>query len=134
MGMDLQGVEMALDDQVFSMDTLGLSKESVDTLMNAGVEHSEEDNDSFDDSEDSSDEEGYEQVVDEQMDSMYDLYMSKKKPSDKTKSAVKRTKIAKRALAGEQLVADSALYDNNSKAYAQMLEPDQVRFIVFYVR
>ena len=130
MGMDLNAIEIGDDDQVFNLKKLKMSKAKVDAVMNAGeVEEEEEETKvsaESDDSSDASDSEKYEAALEAQMDSMYEQYLSTKDEKTLNKRAVKRTKVAKRALAGETLVNDAAMYDGNSKAYAELLEAEKV--------
>ena len=130
MGMDLNAIEIGDDDQVFNLKKLKMSKAKVDAVMNAGeVEEEEEETKvsaESDDFSDASDSEKYEAALEAQMDSMYEQYLSTKDEKTLNKRAVKRTKVAKRALAGETLVNDAAMYDGNSKAYAELLEAEKV--------
>ena len=133
MGMDMLGAEIT-QEQVFKLDDLSMSKTKVDAIMNAGIQESDDSQDNFSDSsesdDDNSDEEEenkYNAMVEAQMDSLYSEYLAKMDPSKMNKRATKRTKVAKRALAGEGLVQDAELLDGDSKAYRDLLNAAEVR-------
>lgn len=129
LGMNAEGVDPTEAESAFSLSDLKLSKSKVDALENAGVDSGDEseieemDDESSDDAD--SDEE-YEKMLDAQMDKLYDEFLTRRGDDVKTMKAVKRSKIAKRALAGEAVMEDSALYDGDQEAYRKMINPDEV--------
>lgn len=129
--MNAEGIDVTEAESVFSLGELGLSKSKVDALENAGVDSDAEDSDAGDESESDDDdvdsEEEYEKMLDAQMEKLYDDYLTRRGDDVKTIKAVKRSKIAKRALAGEALVQDSTLFDGDAQAYQKMINPDEVR-------
>jgi hypothetical protein len=129
--MNAEGIDVTEAESVFSLGELGLSKSKVDALENAGVDSDAEDSDADDESEsddeDVDSEDEYEKMLDAQMEKLYDDYLTRRGDDVKTIKAVKRSKIAKRALAGEALVQDSTLYDGDAQAYQKMINPAEVR-------
>lgn len=131
LGMNAEGIDVTEAESAFSLSELGLSKSKVDALENVGVDSDDSENEGEDESE-SNDEDGdsdeeYEKMLDEQMEKLYEDFLTRRGDDVKTIKAVKRSKIAKRALAGEALVQDSTLYDGDALAYQKMINPDEVR-------
>jgi AdoMet-dependent rRNA methyltransferase SPB1 len=129
--MNEQGIEVPEDDQIFSLKKIGASYQNVDPVLQGDVPQDVISNDSvqemseleFESEDDNCAE------IDQQMEKMYDLYLSNKSTAEKTKSAVKRTKVAKRALAGQGLVQDSMLYDGDQQAYHKMIQVEHVSLL-----
>nr|CCA23812.1 rRNA methyltransferase putative [Albugo laibachii Nc14] len=124
LGMSEEGIDVTEAESVFSLAKLGLSKAKVDDLENAAPENVSEDEDEVNESSDD-DEEEYDELLDTQMDSMYDQFLSRRGEAVKSATIKKRTKVAKRALAGEALAQDSAMYDGNIDTYQTMINPDE---------
>ncbi|GLD93750.1 hypothetical protein PINS_up002355 [Pythium insidiosum] len=133
LGMDAEGIDVTEAESAFSLKELGISKAQVDLLDNAAdVANFESDDDaplefetSDDDDGDSDSDTEYTELLESQMDGLYDSYLSRKGDSAKTKKAVKRSKIAKRAIAGEALTQDAEMYDGDMAAYHKMINPDE---------
>lgn len=130
--MDAEGIDVTEAESVFSLDKLGISKSKVDAIENVGAASDSESEISGDEagSEDGlgdSDAE-YEELLEAQMEKAYDQYLVRRGDDVKTKKAVKRTKVAKRALAGEALVQDSEMFDGDTKEYHKMINPEEVCF------
>lgn len=128
--MDAEGIDVTEAESVFSLDKLGISKSKVDAIENVGAASDSESEISGDEagSEDGlgdSDAE-YEELLEAQMEKAYDQYLVRRGDDVKTKKAVKRTKVAKRALAGEALVQDSEMFDGDTKEYHKMINPEEV--------
>lgn len=129
LGMNAEGIDVTEAESAFSLSELGMSKSKVDAIENAGADSSDDDDSSEDDESDAESvdsEEEYEELLESQMDKLYDDFLTRRGDDVKTKKAVKRSKIAKRALAGEALVQDSEMYDGDAQAYRQMINPDEV--------
>lgn len=125
LGMNEEGIDVTESESVFSLSKLGLSKNNVDDLENAVPENGSEDENPTEDNTDC-DEDEYDELLDTQMDSMYDQFLSRRGDASKTANMKKRTKIAKRALAGEALTQDSAMYDGDIDTYQTMINPEEV--------
>lgn len=127
--MDAEGIDVTEAESAFSLSELKLSKSKVDDLENAHAssseEEEEEDAEEIDELADSDEE--YEELLESQMDKLYDDFMARRGEDKKTRKAVKRTKVAKRALAGEALVQDSEMYDGDKAAYHKMINAEEVR-------
>jgi len=124
LGMDAEGIDVTEAESAFSL------KEKVDDLENAGAESSDEElqfetSDEEEDGLEDSDEE-YEELLDASMEKQYEAFLTRRGDDVKTRKAVKRTKVAKRALAGEALVQDSEMFDGDLKQYQKMINPDEV--------
>ena len=130
--MSEEGIDVTEAESVFSLAKLGLSKAKVDDLENAAPENVSEDEDEVNESSDD-DEEEYDELLDTQMDSMYDQFLSRRGEAVKSATIKKRTKVAKRALAGEALAQDSAMYDGNIDTYQTMINPDEVSIIFLFL-
>ncbi|KAL0592578.1 hypothetical protein ABG067_000142 [Albugo candida] len=124
LGMNEEGIDVTESESVFSLSKLGLSKNNVDDLENAVPENGSEDENPTEDNTDC-DEDEYDELLDTQMDSMYDQFLSRRGDASKTANMKKRTKIAKRALAGEALTQDSAMYDGDIDTYQTMINPEE---------
>ncbi|CCI49772.1 unnamed protein product [Albugo candida] len=124
LGMNEEGIDVTESESVFSLSKLGLSKNNVDDLENAVPENGSEDENPTEDNTDC-DEDEYDDLLDTQMDSMYDQFISRRGDTSKTANMKKRTKIAKRALAGEALTQDSAMYDGDIDTYQTMINPEE---------
>ncbi|OQR84526.1 rRNA methyltransferase [Achlya hypogyna] len=127
MGMSEAGIELTDDAQAFSLKKLGLAKSNLNDLDDgayASASDSDEllepEHDGNDDDDDDMD-----AVMESQMEKLYDEYLTRKGEGAKTKKAVKRSKIAKRALAGEALVEDHTMFDGDNEAYNKMLNPEE---------
>ncbi|OQR91011.1 rRNA methyltransferase, partial [Thraustotheca clavata] len=128
MGMSEAGIDITDDGQAFSLKKLGLAKDNLKEIDDGAYasasdsdellepEHGEEDDD---------DDQDMNALMESQMEKLYDEYLSRKGEGAKTKKAVKRSKIAKRALAGEALVEDHAMFDGDQEAYEKMINPDE---------
>ncbi|TMW64196.1 hypothetical protein Poli38472_012818 [Pythium oligandrum] len=132
MGMEEEGIDVTEAESAFSLKELGITKAQVDQLENVGGFESDDDeelqfetSDEEESDDDADSDEEYKLVLESQMDKLYDDYLSRKGDSVKTKKAVKRTKVAKRALAGEALVQDAEMYDGDMAAYEKMINPDE---------
>jgi AdoMet-dependent rRNA methyltransferase SPB1 len=130
--MNHEGIDVTEAETAFSLSELGLSRSKVDALENATIDvltsEEEELNSDDEDDDDSlvdSDEE-YAKLLDSQMDKLYDDYLTRRGDSVKTRKAIKRSKIAKRALAGEAVAKDAELYDGDTKEYHKMINPEAV--------
>lgn len=125
--MDAEGIDPTEAESVFSISELKLSKSKVDDLENAHASSSEEELESEEEKDELADsDDEYEELLESQMDKLYDDFLTRRGDDVKTRKAVKRTKIAKRALAGEALVQDSEMFDGDTKAYHKMIEADEV--------
>lgn len=125
--MDAEGIDVTEAESVFSLSELKLSKSKVDDLENAHASSSEEEADSEEEKDELADsDEEYEELLESQMDKLYDDFLTRRGDDVKTRKAVKRTKIAKRALAGEALVQDSEMFDGDTKAYHKMINAEEV--------
>ncbi|KAF0764728.1 hypothetical protein AaE_003046 [Aphanomyces astaci] len=138
-GMNEAGIELTDDMQAFSLKKLGV-KNVADVDDGAYISDASDSDDDIvapgsrgtaqgDDEDDSDDDNGYDALLESQMDKLYDDYISRKGDGQKTKKAVKRTKIAKRALAGEALVEDHAMFDGDQEAYRKQINPEEVRSV-----
>lgn len=131
LGMNEQGIDVADGaESAFSLKELGISKSHVDLLEDAGpISEDEEDREgrpeSDTDLEFESDDDEYTDVLESQMEKLYDDYLSRKGDAVKTKKAVKRSKIAKRAIAGEALTQDAEMYDGDMESYRKMIQVDE---------
>ncbi|KAL7692206.1 putative calcineurin-like phosphoesterase domain, ApaH type [Plasmopara halstedii] len=131
LGMNAEGIEIMETEAAFSLKELKLSKSKVDELENAGADSCSEESLEFEtsdedvsrDCEDSDAE--YDELLDKSMEKAYDEYLTRRGDDVKTRKAVKRTKVAKRALAGEALVQDSAMFDGDMKQYQKMIVPEE---------
>jgi len=128
MGMNVEGIELPDDEQAFSLKKLGISKNDLkDIETNDMAYSSSSEAEMLEDSEaDSEDDAEYEKVLEAQMEKLYDNFLSRRGDDVKTKKAVKRSKIAKRALAGQALVEDHALFDGDDEEYKKMINPEEV--------
>lgn len=138
LGMNAKGIVITDTEPAFSLKELKLSKSKVDYLENAEVDLSSEEDLEFETSdEDVSHEdsdEGYDELLEVSMEKAYEEFLTRRGDDAKTRKAVKRTKVAKRALAGEALVQDSEMFDGDMKQYQKMIVPDEVcSFIKVYV-
>ncbi|CAK4074171.1 unnamed protein product [Aphanomyces euteiches] len=131
MGMNEAGIELTDDGQAFSLKKIGV-KNVADLDDGAYVSPTEDSDDEIvapvfdeDDDDDEDDDKAYDALLESQMDKLYDDYISRKGDGEKTKKAVKRSKIAKRALAGQALVEDHAIYDGDQEAYQKMINPEE---------
>ncbi|RLN59800.1 hypothetical protein BBJ29_003926 [Phytophthora kernoviae] len=128
LGMNQEGIDVTEAESAFSLSELKLSKAKVDDLENADASSSEEEVEDVVEDENAgledSDEE-YDELLEVSMEKAYDQFLSRRGDDVKTRKAVKRTKIAKRALAGEALVQDSEMFDGDMKQYQQMINPDE---------
>ncbi|KAG7401457.1 AdoMet-dependent rRNA methyltransferase spb1 [Phytophthora boehmeriae] len=128
LGMNQEGIDVTEAESAFSLSDLKLSKSKVDDLENANASSSEEELEFEEDDENAgledSDEE-YDELLEASMEKAYEQFLTRRGDDVKTRKAVKRTKIAKRALAGEALVQDSEMFDGDMKQYQQMINPDE---------
>lgn len=125
--MDAEGIDVTEAESVFSLSELKLSKSKVDDLENADASSSEEEAESEEEKDELADsDEEYEELLESQMDKLYDDFLTRRGDDVKTRKAVKRTKIAKRALAGEALVQDSEMFDGDTKAYHKLINVEEV--------
>ncbi|KAF0701291.1 Aste57867_8220 [Aphanomyces stellatus] len=129
MGMSETGIELTDDAQAFSLKKLGVKNiadvDDGEYISDAADSDDELVAPEMDEDDDDDDDGAYDALLESQMDKLYDDYLSRKGDGDKTKKAVKRSKIAKRALAGEALVADHALFDGDKETYEKMINPDE---------
>lgn len=129
--MDAEGIDVTEAESAFSLAELKLSKSKVDELENAVASSSEEEAESESEVDELADsDEEYEELLESQMDKLYDDFLTRRGDDVKTRKAVKRTKIAKRALAGEALVQDAEMFDGDQKAYLKMIDAEAVRWRV----
>uniref|UniRef100_A0AAV1SZB6 Putative rRNA methyltransferase n=1 Tax=Peronospora matthiolae TaxID=2874970 RepID=A0AAV1SZB6_9STRA len=130
MGMNAKGIDISEADATFSLKELKLSKNKVDELENTGADLTSDEELQFEtDDEDSgslgdSDAE-YDELLEASMEAAYEQFLTRRGDDVKTRKAVKRTKVAKRAIAGEALVQDSEMFDGDMKQYQQMINPDE---------
>lgn len=131
LGMDAEGIDVTEAESAFSLSELKLSKSKVDELENAVASSSESEVESDEERDELADsDEEYEELLESQMDKLYDDFLTRRGDDVKTRKAVKRTKVAKRALAGEALVQDAEMFDGDTKAYHKMINAEEVRFVV----
>ncbi|KAI9914827.1 hypothetical protein PsorP6_007928 [Peronosclerospora sorghi] len=128
LGMNADGIGVTDAKSAFSLKELKLSKSKVDALENAGIESSDDEvvETEVDDCTSSEESDAaYDEVLEASMEEAYEQYLSRRGDEKKTRRAVKRTKVAKRALAGEALVQDSAMFDGDMKQYDKLINPDE---------
>ncbi|RLN02450.1 hypothetical protein BBJ28_00006242 [Nothophytophthora sp. Chile5] len=129
LGMNAEGIDVTEAESAFSLSELKLSKSKVDELENAVAESSSEEEEEEEEDEDAGLEDSdaeYDELVESSMDKAYDEFLARRGDTVRTKKAVKRTKVAKRALAGEALVQDSEMFDGDTKQYQKMINADEV--------
>ncbi|GMF21013.1 unnamed protein product [Phytophthora fragariaefolia] len=133
LGMDAEGIDVTEAESAFSLKDLKLSKDKVDDLDNVGAEASDDEELQFETSDEEEEDAGledsdaeYDELLESSMDKAYEQFLTRRGDDVKTRKAVKRTKVAKRALAGEALVQDSEMFDGDMKQYQQMINPDEV--------
>ncbi|KDO24228.1 hypothetical protein SPRG_09864 [Saprolegnia parasitica CBS 223.65] len=128
MGMSEAGIELTDDGQAFSLKKLGLGKSNINDLDD-GAYASASDSDELLEPEhgngDDDDDDDMAAIMESQMEKLYDEYLSRKGDGAKTKKAIKRSKVAKRALAGEALVEDHTMFDGDNEAYEKMINPEE---------
>ncbi|OWZ24531.1 Ribosomal RNA large subunit methyltransferase J [Phytophthora megakarya] len=131
LGMDAEGIDVTEAESAFSLKELKISKNKVDDLENAGADLSSDEELQFE-SEDEDEDAGledsdaeYDELLEASMEKAYDEFLTRRGDDVKTRKAVKRTKVAKRALAGEALVQDSEMFDGDMKQYQKMINPDE---------
>ncbi|POM70161.1 Ribosomal RNA large subunit methyltransferase J, partial [Phytophthora palmivora] len=129
--MDAEGIDVTEAESAFSLKELKLSKNKVDELENAGADSSSDEELQFE-TDDEDDDAGledsdaeYDELLEASMEKAYDEFLTRRGDDVKTRKAVKRTKVAKRALAGEALVQDSEMFDGDMKQYQKMINPDE---------
>ncbi|KAH7474360.1 AdoMet-dependent rRNA methyltransferase spb1 [Phytophthora ramorum] len=131
LGMNAEGIDVTEVESAFSLKELKLSKEKVDVLENAGADSSSDEELQFetdDEDEDAGLEDSdaeYDELLEASMEKAYEQFLTRRGDDVKTRKAVKRTKIAKRALAGEALVQDSEMFDGDMQKYQKMINPDE---------
>ncbi|CAI5736107.1 unnamed protein product [Hyaloperonospora brassicae] len=130
MGMNAKGIDISEAGAAFSLKELKLSKEKVDELENAGADLTSDEELQFetDDEDGNSHEDSdaeYDELLEASMETAYEQFLARRGDDVKTRKAVKRTKVAKRALAGEALVQDSEMFDGDMKQYQKMINPDE---------
>ena len=131
MGMNAKGIDISEADAAFSLKELKLSKEKVDELENAGADLTSDEELQFETDDEDGDSHGdsdaeYDELLEASMETAYEQFLARRGDDVKTRKAVKRTKVAKRALAGEALVQDSEMFDGDMKQYQKMINPDEV--------
>ncbi|KAG3202781.1 AdoMet-dependent rRNA methyltransferase [Phytophthora cactorum] len=132
LGMNAEGIDVTEAESAFSLKELKMSKNKVDELENVGADSSSDEELQFEtsdeedenaDLEDSDAE--YDELLEASMEKAYEQFLTRRGDDVKTRKAVKRTKVAKRALAGEALVQDSEMFDGDMKQYQKMINPDE---------
>lgn len=131
--MDAEGIDVTEAESAFSLKDLKMSKDKVDDLDNVGVESSDDEELQFETSDEEDEDAGledsdaeYDELLEASMEKGYEQFLTRRGDDVKTRKAVKRTKVAKRALAGEALVQDSEMFDGDMKQYKKMINPDEV--------
>eukprot|EP00644_Phytophthora_capsici_P011472 jgi/Phyca11/550505/estExt2_Genewise1Plus.C_PHYCAscaffold_370249 len=121
LGMNAEGIDVTEAESAFSLKELKMSKNKVDELENAGADSSDEEL-QFETSDEEDEDAGledsdaeYDELLEASMEKAYDEFLTRRGDDVKTRKAVKRTKVAKRALAGEALVQDSEMFDGDMK-------------------
>ncbi|KAJ8544253.1 hypothetical protein ON010_g12015 [Phytophthora cinnamomi] len=133
LGMDAEGIDVTEAESAFSLKDLKMSKDKVDDLDNAGADSSDDEELQFETSDEEDDEDAgledsdaeYDELLEASMEKAYEQFLTRRGDDVKTRKAVKRTKVAKRALAGEALVQDSEMFDGDMKQYKKMINPDE---------
>ncbi|POM70493.1 Ribosomal RNA large subunit methyltransferase J [Phytophthora palmivora] len=131
LGMDAEGIDVTEAESAFSLKELKLSKNKVDELENAGADSSSDEELQFETDDEDADagledsDAEYDELLEASMEKAYDEFLTRRGDDVKTRKAVKRTKVAKRALAGEALVQDSEMFDGDMKQYQKMINPDE---------
>ena len=112
--------------KLLALKKLGLGKSNLNDLDD-GAYASASDSDELLEPEhgngDDEDDDDMAAIMESQMEKLYDEYLSRKGDGAKTKKAIKRSKVAKRALAGEALVEDHTMFDGDNEAYEKMIKP-----------
>ncbi|EEY58054.1 rRNA methyltransferase, putative [Phytophthora infestans T30-4] len=132
LGMNADGIDVTEAESAFSLKELKLSKSKVDELENAGADSSSDEELQFETSDEEDEDAGledsdaeYDELLEASMEKAYEQFLTRRGDDVKTRKAVKRTKVAKRALAGEALVQDSEMFDGDMKQYQKMINPDE---------
>ncbi|KAE8911681.1 pre-rRNA processing protein [Phytophthora fragariae] len=132
LGMDAEGIDVTEAESAFSLKDLKMSKDKVDDLDNVGVESSNDEELQIETSDEEDEDAGledsdaeYDELLEASMEKGYEQFLTRRGDDVKTRKAVKRTKVAKRALAGEALVLDSEMFDGDMKQYKKMINPDE---------
>ncbi|EGZ15593.1 hypothetical protein PHYSODRAFT_561340 [Phytophthora sojae] len=132
LGMDAEGIDVTEAESAFSLKDLKMSKDKVDDLDNVGADSSDDEELQFETSDEEDQDAGledsdaeYDELLEASMEKAYEQFLTRRGDDVKTRKAVKRTKVAKRALAGEALVQDSEMFDGDMKQYKQMINPDE---------
>uniref|UniRef100_M4B9Z9 Ribosomal RNA methyltransferase SPB1-like C-terminal domain-containing protein n=1 Tax=Hyaloperonospora arabidopsidis (strain Emoy2) TaxID=559515 RepID=M4B9Z9_HYAAE len=128
--MNAKGIDISEADAAFSLKELKLSKNKVDELENAGADLTSDEELQFETDDDDGDSLGdsdaeYDELLEASMETAYEQFLTRRGDDVKTRKAVKRTKVAKRAMAGEALVQDSEMFDGDMKQYQKMINPDE---------
>ncbi|ETI52911.1 ribosomal RNA large subunit methyltransferase J [Phytophthora nicotianae] len=132
LGMNAEGIDVTEAESAFSLKELKMSKNKVDELENAGADSSSDEELQFETSDEEDEDAGledsdaeYDELLEASMEKAYEQFLTRRGDDVKTRKAVKRTKVAKRALAGEALVQDSEMFDGDMKQYQKMINPDE---------
>ncbi|KAG7385655.1 AdoMet-dependent rRNA methyltransferase spb1 [Phytophthora pseudosyringae] len=132
LGMNADGIDVTEAESAFSLKELKMSKSKVDELDNAGADSSSDEELQFETSDEEDEAAGledsdneYDELLEVSMEKAYEEFLTRRGDDVKTRKAVKRTKVAKRALAGEALVQDSEMFDGDMKQYQTMINPDE---------
>ena len=121
--MEHEGIDVSEHESIFSLEAIGLKKS--DDVENVGALESEDSSASDSDESDKVETDNVD-VIEDQLDSMYDQYLSSKNKTNASARQRKRTKVAKREMAAEMITRETALYDGDANKYAEMLQVDKV--------
>jgi len=146
LGMDLNAIELPENDKIFTLAQItsrgdleaarevDLNKVTDEQLLNTGEDEDKDDDNVVRDKdgrvvaqgeEDDIDEDtGYSYRLDRELDGAYDLYLANTKSESVKKGSrmAKRSKKAMRTKADEQVKEDQDMMENDTKAYAKILQ------------